>query len=385
MKITLRTSFTALTIATIVLATSASAQPAREQGARGGPPRGGGPETKTPSVTQSTDAAIQWYATLERGLAEAKRTGKPIIFVTGAPHCAGVSGMWCPGKKKIDDGWLFQKEIIDASQNFVCIRLTSYESKSEAAFIENLRGNPVNTAFAILDPSGKPALEVKGLGRGPGELFADPADMAKQLNEIAAKYPHKISQAHSQESSQKTTSKETANSPALPVTLSAKLGLAVASADLQPLVLVVASDPALRSTLEAKVAKLAWSKDFQGFFTYANAASTKGLLISQTGEAKDGVFIIEPDIFGATGKVVARVSATEVDKNLASAMKDALSKHVRMSKSRNKLKRLALVNGIFFETGIPVSGTREAADREKYKQQLDEQKKSAAASKASAK
>ncbi len=385
MKITLRTSFTALTIATIVLATSASAQPAREQGARGGPPRGRGPETKTPSVTQSTDAAIQWYATLERGLAEAKRTGKPIIFVTGAPHCAGVSGMWCPGKKKIDDGWLFQKEIIDASQNFVCIRLTSYESKSEAAFIENLRGNPVNTAFAILDPSGKPALEVKGLGRGPGELFEDPSDMAKQLNEIAAKYPQKISQAHSQESSQKTTNKETADSPALPVTLSAELGLAVASADLQPLVLVVASDPALRATLEAKVAKLAWSKDFQGFFTYANAASTKGLLISQTGEAKDGVFIIEPDIFGANGKVVARVSATEVDKNLASAMKDALSKHVRMSKSRNELKRLALVNGIFFETGIPVSGTREAADREKYKQQLDEQKKSAAASKASAK
>ena len=109
MKITLRTSFTALIIATIVLATSASAQPAREQGARGGPPRGGGPETKTASVTQSTDAAIQWYATLERGLAEAKRTGKPIIFVTGAPHCAGVSGMWCPGKKKIDDGWLFSK------------------------------------------------------------------------------------------------------------------------------------------------------------------------------------------------------------------------------------------------------------------------------------
>ncbi|MEI6879361.1 MAG: hypothetical protein WCL33_10030, partial [Planctomycetota bacterium] len=103
MKITLRTSFATLTIATIVLATSASAQPAREQGARGGPPRGGGPETKTASVTQSTDAEIQWYATLERGLAEAKRTGKPIIFVTGAPHCAGVSGMWCPGKKKIDD------------------------------------------------------------------------------------------------------------------------------------------------------------------------------------------------------------------------------------------------------------------------------------------
>ena len=39
-------------------------------------------------------ATIQWYATLDRGLAEAKRTGKPILFVSAAPHCAGVSGMW---------------------------------------------------------------------------------------------------------------------------------------------------------------------------------------------------------------------------------------------------------------------------------------------------
>ena len=42
----------------------------------------------------TNEAAILWYATLDRGLAEAKRTGKPILFVSAAPHCAGVSGMW---------------------------------------------------------------------------------------------------------------------------------------------------------------------------------------------------------------------------------------------------------------------------------------------------
>lgn len=41
-----------------------------------------------------SDANIPYYATLDRGLAEAKRTGKPILFVSAAPHCAGVSGMW---------------------------------------------------------------------------------------------------------------------------------------------------------------------------------------------------------------------------------------------------------------------------------------------------
>lgn len=42
----------------------------------------------------SSEAAIPWFATLTRGLDEAKRTGKPILFVSAAPHCAGVSGMW---------------------------------------------------------------------------------------------------------------------------------------------------------------------------------------------------------------------------------------------------------------------------------------------------
>ena len=344
-------------------------------GGRGGPPNGGGPETRTTSPATGKDPAIQWYATLERGLAEAKRTNKPILFVTGAPHCSGVSGMWCPGKKKIDDGWLTHNDIIEVAQKFVCIRLTSYESQSEAAFIEKLRGNPVNTAFAILTPQGEPALKVQGLGRGPSELFSDTADMVKQMNEVAAKYG----------------ATDVAQTPTLPVTLSAKLGLAVASADLQPLVLVVASDPAARAALEAKVAKLAWSKDFQGFFTYANAANTKALVLTSatnngaantsSGNAantsvitKDSVLIIEPDLFGAAGKIVAQISAGDVDTQLTSAMKSARTNHVRMEKSREQLKRLALAQGIYFETGIPVSGKREAEDRAKYKQQLDARK-----------
>ena len=347
-----------------------------QNGGRGGPPNGGGPETKTTSPATGKDPAIQWYATLERGLAEAKRTNKPILFVTGAPHCSGVSGMWCPGKKKIDDGWLTHNDIIEVAQKFVCIRLTSYESQSEAAFIEKLRGNPVNTAFAILTPQGEPALKVQGLGRGPSELFSDTADMVKQMNEVAAKYG----------------ATDVAQTPMLPVTLNAKLGLAVASADLQPLVLVVASDAAVRAALEAKVAKIAWSKDFEGFFTYANAANTKSLVLTSAtnnGAAntsssnaantsvitKDSVLIIEPDIFGAAGKIVAQISASDVDTQLSGAMKSARTNHVRMEKSREQLKRMALAQGIYFETGIPVSGKREAEDRAKYKQQLDARKK----------
>lgn len=37
---------------------------------------------------------IAWYGVLEEGLKEAKRTNKPIFFVTAAPQCGGVPGMW---------------------------------------------------------------------------------------------------------------------------------------------------------------------------------------------------------------------------------------------------------------------------------------------------
>ena len=39
-------------------------------------------------------SGIAWYGILKDGLAEAKRTGKPILLVTAAAQCGGVPGMW---------------------------------------------------------------------------------------------------------------------------------------------------------------------------------------------------------------------------------------------------------------------------------------------------
>lgn len=40
------------------------------------------------------NAGIQWLATWTSALQEAERRGRPILLVSAAPHCAGVSGMW---------------------------------------------------------------------------------------------------------------------------------------------------------------------------------------------------------------------------------------------------------------------------------------------------
>ena len=37
---------------------------------------------------------MAWFGTLEKGLAEARRTNRPILFVAAAPHCHSVSGIW---------------------------------------------------------------------------------------------------------------------------------------------------------------------------------------------------------------------------------------------------------------------------------------------------
>lgn len=50
-------------------------------------------------LTTATFAAepaprIAWYGKLSDGLAEAKRSSRPILLVSAAPHCLGVPGTW---------------------------------------------------------------------------------------------------------------------------------------------------------------------------------------------------------------------------------------------------------------------------------------------------
>ena len=41
-----------------------------------------------------TEPSIAWFGTWEAGLAEAKRTDRPILLMSAAPQCHGVPGMW---------------------------------------------------------------------------------------------------------------------------------------------------------------------------------------------------------------------------------------------------------------------------------------------------
>src|SRR5262249_50226808 len=43
---------------------------------------------------QSATDGIQWYPTWDSGLRAARESGKPILLVSAAPHCAGIPGIW---------------------------------------------------------------------------------------------------------------------------------------------------------------------------------------------------------------------------------------------------------------------------------------------------
>ncbi len=63
-------------------------------GGPGGP--GGKPPAEKPKEEKKADVGggIQWFTSLEAGRAEAAKTGRPILLISGTPHCGGVSGIW---------------------------------------------------------------------------------------------------------------------------------------------------------------------------------------------------------------------------------------------------------------------------------------------------
>ena len=81
------------TLALPLLLAALAAAPVSAQ--RGSPPpdRGGPPQP--PDVLQvPTEAGVAWFGSWEAGLAEAQRTGRPILLMSATPQCSGVPGMW---------------------------------------------------------------------------------------------------------------------------------------------------------------------------------------------------------------------------------------------------------------------------------------------------
>ena len=76
-----------IVVASLAVTCPISAQDRRRPNNGNGPPR---PEVVTPNEGER----IAWYGTLASARTESKRTGKPILFVSAAPHCGTTPGVW---------------------------------------------------------------------------------------------------------------------------------------------------------------------------------------------------------------------------------------------------------------------------------------------------
>ena len=84
---------TALILAALVAATTA-VPVAEAQGPSGRSGRGGKPRGEVTVDWTKIDSRIAWFGTMDAAQAAAKKTGRPILLVAGAPHCRAVPGVW---------------------------------------------------------------------------------------------------------------------------------------------------------------------------------------------------------------------------------------------------------------------------------------------------
>jgi hypothetical protein len=252
----------------------------------------------------------------------------------------------------MDRSFLSQPEVIAASRQFVCVRLTTYEDREENDFLKALwvgrSGEVENTLFTLLSPDGKRTLVHPS--RSTRQAFVDAEDMAKSMRRIAAEFEPRPDALKS--------------NPPLPLVANVRLALDVAACDDRPLLVLRVKD-ADAKTLEGQVAALAWSEEFLGQFVYVRAASFEELGPITGGGRNDGVLIVEPDVYGTKGKVLREIASDEVATHLAKALRAEVSKYQRRDKDFHDHVRKGQLNGIFWETALPVTDPMEKRARER--------------------
>lgn len=238
----------------------------------------------------------------------------------------------------MDERFLSKPNVIKASRDFVCVRMMTYESASEAQLLKTLwrPDAPLeNTVFAILDPDGRSI--VRG-GRSPQMVFRDADDMTTHMNEIARYYG----------------SNGASVPKALPTVDTVRLAVDVAACDKRPLVIVVGQNDQERKQLAARLAPSAWSEQLIGKLVYTTGSGTD-LSIIKNANRFSGYIFAAPGLFGTDGTALMHLSPSASQIDLAAASKQAIGMYQPQVLSHHDHVRAGRQNGIQWQSAIPVS------------------------------
>ena len=242
----------------------------------------------------------------------------------------------------MDRSFLTDERVVEASREFVCMRLATYEDADEAEFLKNVfvsrSGELENTVFAILSPNGKEKLVRPN--RGPFS-FRNPGQLAAEMNKIAGEY----------ESRQPQDSDSAGRK--LPTMKNVELALNVAACDGLPLVIVYAPESASLARLNDKVAKVAWDDAVAGRFIYATTTQVADLKPVPKAQSRPGVIVVEPDQFGLSGSVLGQFAAELDARKLTRELETIASKFEPIVKNHREHTQLGIRLGLDWETVIP--------------------------------
>jgi hypothetical protein len=202
----------------------------------------------------------------------------------------------------MDRSFLSDARVIAASRNFVCVRLSTYESEEEArvlrTFFVGPSGQLENTVFAIVAPDGRTPLVRSG--RSPAWAFRSADAMARGLDDIARGYLGPSSQGHP------------AVGGEMPYVKDLRLALDVAACDHLPLVVLYAPTSSAMAALERRALAVVWSPQAIGRAVYARALRAADL--RPLGAAPRGacLLVVRPGRFGLDGVVTATLGENDL-------------------------------------------------------------------------
>ncbi|MEM7602278.1 MAG: hypothetical protein AAF357_12785 [Verrucomicrobiota bacterium] len=231
--------------------------------------------------------------------------------------------------------------MIEAARNFVCIRIATYEDKTEAQFVidrvmsegDDLR----NFGYALASPGFETIVERSN--RGPNFTYGSAEEMAAKLNSISEEY----------------TSTLPENSlPGLPKMKDVRLAMNVASCDGLPCLVVFGNSEEERQRLQQKMGVVAWDPEIAGKFIYASTSEAADLAELGGDGISSGYLVVQPDPYGLKGEIITTISEPRSAERLKSELLSAVENYHRVSKTHGQHVRSGRQNGVVWETEVEV-------------------------------
>lgn len=252
-----------------------------------------------------------------------------------------------------------QKDFIEASRDFVCVRLESYENKEYHDMVRSfLNGRFENTAFCVLAPDGKTRLS--GTGRSPNQGLGgrrgprgnpggkNDTIVIEAMERIAKKY----------------RVKGDADEAVVQDFHTFRQGLNVASADQRLLLLVVAPQQS-REELRRSLRPVMADEEVIGRF-HVDFAAAKGdtqWADAVSGEkSKSGLFVIQSDAFGMEGQVLAQLPLEAENGEIKEALLKANTAYAKSEKRKVYSEHVSQGRReqVYFENEMPYGEDRDA-------------------------